>query len=362
MLIKSKQKFSQSFNTKGYKELQPISLVPPADDKSVLFTTATITAFKSELLKSSITEKKFLNQHCLRLHNTNKTLKPGFYPELFSYFNMFGGVVPYKTESDLIFDIKSCFINDFKLNPDNLVIYAASQDSCWIPQNINLPVIYDSAPSKFYKWTYGMPNIFGRGITFGYTKNLKQKDPTILLPGEIGQVIQLCDNNNKTLGYEFAFGIEVLLALINGKEDKITYTSAYQTIKAHNLNMLDSNIRNIADMVSILGGIYSTDIIADNKTPQGSILRQNIRKLIFLKNRVNMSLEQVYSLVEYFYKIEFNESLPARCYQDINVMDKLVEKQNAVFYRDFNKIAQMSKDKIIDKYQVDPFLLISKSR
>ncbi|MBI0421282.1 hypothetical protein I7H67_00475 [Acinetobacter sp. ACIN00229] len=226
-LFKISNQFLKYFSNHGFDIVEPFGLIPE-HDKTVLFTSATITTFRSLLNIKNC--KKAVLQPCLRLQNLNKLGDLNCRLNYMSYFNMLG-IIDTSTElirtEEIIIDF---LINELQLL-DRLVIHVKSDDIKLYSQiiervNNKITCIYDD-PSINFRWTYGgNDNLTGKGIPLC----LENKNGSV---EEFGQIVYLF-RDHKLIGLEFGFGLETFASILYSYRNPFEIHPAWAVLNKHN--------------------------------------------------------------------------------------------------------------------------------
>lgn len=313
-----KDKFFSVFENNGLKKFPSASLL--TDDKSVYFTCATITPLKNFIINGNIPKKGlYIYQPCLRLNSLNDSFERKGKADFPGYFNMLGTFTPAQDIESFQNKIIECFSSQ-GVSSDNVRIYAPSSNNSLVSILKNTyDVEFDSKEPRYYKWTYGLgDDVGGIGATF----SLKQKDGSF---DDIGQYVGIFAKG-KLVGCEFGFGIETFLSRHLQYEN---YYDAYSIASILEKNGLESNFVNV-NIFETAVSAYSTGISSDNCPDRGykKQLSRILTNLVILKNKENLSDEQMTSVFYEFAEIEFGKtSFIENLQSDFGFKDKEFDRE-----------------------------------
>lgn len=288
------------FNTcaqHGMTHVSPMPLLATYDN-SVYFASATITALKDMLLKNEIPNNGvYLYQPCFRLHNIQDAFYNGNKIKYPGYFNMLGMAVPAKYIVDLQYIIMD-IMDKHGIDRSKIKLNTTRQEPLLV-QNLQkyYEVEYDTRAEKSYNWTYGMgDDIHGKGMTFYIKQNNGEYK-------RLGQYI-IIYNKDTPIAAEYGFGIEVFLARTHSYQNEYDAFAISPILKS---NRLEANFTNTC-VFSSVAATYSTGISINNNPSRQykKIVRYVLKNLLFLKQRNNLSTEQIRSILQDYSNIEFN--------------------------------------------------------
>ena len=294
-----KNNFFNTCISNGMQEVFPSSLLPE-DDKTVYFTSATITPLKTMLMRGLIPEDGvFLHQQCLRLQKLNEPFYDGMKIRYPGYFNMLGTLVPGNRVVDFQ-DVVTKIILSQNISPDNVKVDASRKDSMLVERfQKYFPVQYDTRAEKSYNWVYGLgDSVRGRGITFYLRQNTGEYK-------RIGQYIAIY-NAGSLIGCEYGVGIEVLLARTRQYKNEYEAFSIGPILQRYNLK---NNFAN-SHIFSTVGSIYSTGISLKDNPREGykKILSKALLNMVVLKRKYSLSDDLIISILRDFMQVEFGSS------------------------------------------------------
>ena len=286
--------FLQFYKGRGYQFLPSASLLPE-DDESVLFTGATITPLKKNLIESIPSPGICMVQKCLRTKRLDEITDLSKIPDWTHYFIMCGILsAPGRIEA-VSKEAYELWINRLGINPNNLLLEASSADrdlsKFWISQGVLIEE--DKKPQNYYQWGYGMPGVYGRGINFLQRSN--QGDNY----RDLGNVISVEDSTGRTIAYEFGFGLESLLSKMHGLE-KPMEASLVSSVIPYKKGLQEK----IIDVLMATVVIYHHGI-EPGRGKERHVLKKLVKGLSFLRRKMDLSIEQIADWSDKFEEVEF---------------------------------------------------------
>ena len=274
--------FTQFYAAQGYQLFSPGGLVAE-EDRSVIFTGATITPLKQYLVEGVPSPGICMVQKSLRTKRLEEMTDLRVIPDWTHYFTMCGILAaPDRVHlvSSEAFDL---LMNQLHVPRRHLLIEASSNgkdlSQPWKERGIE--VIEDTQPAAYYQWGYGMPNIHGRGINLLLRFN---EDDTYR---DLGNVISIEDHHDRVLGYEFGFGLESLLSKMHGFKRPME-ASIVSTIIPYKEGLMEK----FADTLVAAIVIYHHGV-EPGRGRERHILKKFVKGLSFLRRKMDISCEQI---------------------------------------------------------------------
>lgn len=265
--------FLNYFRNAGFLEVPPEPIVP-RDDKSVLFTPATITVLKPLLSQGRMRHPGYIvRQRCLRLQNLKKMDDPMWVPEYMSHFNMVGALAAVDAGAALSGPAGRFLALLSRAAGREIQLAGAAKDSDLIKQIAGWSrfALWTNLP-RGMTWNYGVEGLAGRGVDV----RLRQRDGAW---ASVGQMVQLSYDGNP-VGYEFGFGVETLLARTIGIGSPFLVSELCDGTDA------DLSRAPLVDLISILAVLYANGIRSGHDKRQ-SIARKVLRLLPMHCERCN---------------------------------------------------------------------------
>lgn len=291
------QLFLTFYSEQGYQIVPPESLLPH-EDTSVIFTGATITALKRQLQEGIRPPGYCLVQKCLRVKRLEQMYDLSVYPDWTHYFTMCGILAAPDRREEVIEEAYQLLTQRLGLMPENVLILASSQDrDLFGPLSIRgITVQEDTESLTYYRWTYGMPNIYGRGITF-----LLRHDGQDAYR-ELGNIISVEDSDGKVKAYEFGFGLESLLSKMHGHKKPIEVSMISAVVpyrEGPQETFLDTLVAAVV--------IYHHDV-EPGRGKGKHILKKLVKGLSYIRRKMGISIEQIRDQGNLFERAEFGET------------------------------------------------------
>lgn len=308
--IRERQKFVtdqflQFYTEHGYKSLPSASLLPQ-EDKSVIFTGATITPLKKYLREGVPSPGLCMVQKCLRTKRLDEMTNLNIIPDWAHYFNMCGILSAPGRIEKVSNEAYELLINRLRIPVNNLLIEASSRDKDlsdhW--RNKEITIAEDTQQPDYYRWRYGLPNISGRGINFLLRFN---ETDTYL---DLGNVISVEDDTGKVMAYEFGFGLEPLISKMHGLKKPIE-ASLVSSVIPYKEGLQEK----------IVDALMATVVILHHGVEPGRgkeryVLKRLIKGLSYLRREMSVDFDQIKDWSDKFEAVEFGD--------DINSGDRLI--------------------------------------
>ncbi|MCX6816547.1 MAG: alanine--tRNA ligase-related protein [Candidatus Beckwithbacteria bacterium] len=289
--------FLQFYEENGYQSLPSADLLPQ-DDQSVLFTGATITPLKKFLEEGVATPGLVMVQKCLRTKRLEEMTNLSKISDWTHYFTMCGILAAPGRAETVANEAFELLINRLKINPENLLVEAASADrdlsTFW--SNKGTRVIEDSQPKNYYHWHYGIPGISGRGI------NLQLRFGQNSTYRDLGNLISVEDANSRVIAYEFGFGLESLIATKHGFK-KPMEASLVSSVIPYKEGLQEKFI----DTLMAAAVIFHYGV-EPGRGKEKHVLKKLIKGLSFLRRKMSIDNDQIKDWCEKFETVEFGNS------------------------------------------------------
>ena len=257
--------FVSYFKSRGYI-LHGSEPIIPVHDKTIAFPNATIVPLKKFFTESYNSPGFVVYQPCIRLWNIANN---NFDSSFTSFFRMVSILIHPSIELNKVqSEISEYLEHILNISADSIIVHSSRLTDDLIGHwRKKYKVVQDEFESKFYEWNYGFNGIKGRGITLfiKFTNGSR----------ELGNFVEIV-KNKKIIGYEFGFGIESCLGIMNG------YSSNFDILFGKNIN------KKLFDITSVRGVIEQALVFHKGKI-NGTTL-SSIRKV---------DNELVYSICEF---------------------------------------------------------------
>jgi hypothetical protein len=298
--------FIDYFSSQGYVVTSPVQFI--TDDKSVLFTNATIIPWKRYVLGEAIPKEGVcMQQPCLRLHTLNDPIQTGVnyetsFNRFLGYFNMVGLLTKPENGERLAEEVMRLLVEGYNITKERISVLSSKKDNLIKTLEGKVNIEYDTKKESFYHWDYGINGIHGRGATFC----LRQEDGKLR---EIGQIIKI-NGSDSLETFEFGFGIETFLSRAQSRQDYSAWT-IYHCLPS------EYRFKTLLDLTSCLGvtSTISPDLITSKHNKE--ILR--LAKRIALAEKVfNISPEILEESINKFINTEFNQDTREYVHSNLN--------------------------------------------
>lgn len=342
------------FKALGFSQVETEPLVPK-EDKTVLFTNATITPLKPFLSRGEVSPEGWVvDQPCLRVQNLSKYPSKSYEPEFMSFFHMVGTFVP-----DLSTDFCNHLINSLKkcgLEAEDVVLRGCKRDIDLLEslshqggpwKDVEVSVV--NQEEGYFDWKYGMDGLKGRGV------HVLIKQPNGKEPLSIGQLVEI-SNHHSVIGYEFGFGVETFLSRLAGNESIFERGVGRECLGEHSLDssyqdtLISGLAMHIAGVIPGNGGRKSLlrktlrQVACIEFLNQGSI---DDSSLAILYEEVSQSLPQLQTggISEFIYLLNKSRE---NLFGQIEKSIRYASERNALC--EYGQISRSYCDKKIDGY------------
>lgn len=298
--------FFTFFSNLNYQVRHEVPLI--TNDKSLIFTNATIVPWKKYVLGKEIPQSGICaKQSCLRLHVLNDKIHQRITNETNSrrflgYFNMLGTLTSDSHKSEMISNLFELLTKEFKIPSERIKVFGSKKQNFLSYLDEKTDISYDFNDESYYHWEYGMEGVSGNGATF----TLKQPDGSFK---EIGQIIQI-NNSEKNKVYEFGIGLETFLSRMEGFEDYRAWTIHQCVSDRHRFKIL-------LDLYSCFGATMAIDSNLLDKKHKKEIRRLS-RRIAKLEDILNINEEETNNSINRFINLEFKKDVRMKVYDELN--------------------------------------------
>jgi hypothetical protein len=312
---KLEETFLSYFQNKKYQISKSVSLI--TKDNSILFTNATIIPWKKYILGEKMPEKGLcMKQPCLRLHVLNDNIAGEIHDEtsfnrFLGYFNMLGLLTPSKNKKDVSNDLVDLLVKHYGIPTENIRVLASEKDSFVKSLEGIIDVHYNIEEDTFYRWTYGMEKVYGRGATFC----LRQKDGEFK---EIGQLIKITNSDGEDF-FEAGFGLETFLSRMQSREDYTAWTIFHCVPKEY-------RFKTFLDLTSCFGASLSINPSLITRKHRKEIVRL-AKRIVYIENILNIPAKDLEDSINKFINVEFNLDLRESVTQRLNHARELIQNE-----------------------------------
>lgn len=311
--------FDNFFIEKGYKRVAPEPILP-LNDNSVLFTNSTIIPLKSLVEERKIPKPGcFVIQPCLRNQNLQIIYEDKVIPEYMSYFTMVGILaIPsrYDRVAEESWELLTRCLN---IPRENIKILISSQDkeALHVWQNISGgPIVeIDSRRESYYEWSYGMPGISGRGLTF----SIKFKDSEVFR--DIGNIVTMRASNGEMVGCEFGFGVETIISRM------LNLTRPIEAATISKVIPFEEGLKEkLADAIACTVVLFRHGL-RPGRGGVCHILKAYIKGISYFRRRLSIGMNNIKRIVFDYEQTEFGNSsdISDRIVEDLAAFESKLE-------------------------------------
>lgn len=331
------QEFSKDFFDRYYKSGFKLSVdnsLHVEDGSSLLLSNSTMCRYRDYIKDKKLpSEGVAARQLCIRTQDLSRYYNNNYKFNFPSLFNMVGLILP-KDFKDKVFKETYDWLLSTGIEAERIYVKtskgATLVNSC-IPLDQIKNVLYDTEKESFYKWKYGMEDVFGEGLTF----SLLQNDGRIL---DIGNIIAFTDKKTNLLAWETAFGIETLTA----RRDNV------DLYKKHKIFQIFGEITN-EQQKPLLDSISSTiELIVQGFEPgpkmQAYVLRKYLNIISKLSERLGIDIDPL--IIKY---CNFKDYDTAVVLNKIKIYIESLKKQKEINLDNFVKYIRKNNDFSRDK-------------
>jgi hypothetical protein len=220
-----KDSFKTYFLKKGYEIKNPAPLISQ-EDKTVIFTGSSTNVVKPQIINGNYSKKKgfIVNQECLRNHALEHAFDNSWLPFGQAYFNISSVLSKPGRFSEVIEEATGFTTKYLGISPSKVKIKSTKKSNKLnkIDKIADLRVEYDTHKREYYRWRYGIQNIYGEGVTI----NLQNTSENSSL--DVGNIIRILDNENKERGIEFGYGHEFFLSAALGIKNPLELSQVFE--------------------------------------------------------------------------------------------------------------------------------------
>lgn len=282
------EEFKEYFSNKNYSEIDPVA-ISSGIDKSVRFIGSHISPMKPFFLNDNIPEDGLMmSQPCLRTRNQSKLFDDTYLPKWGSYFESMGVLAKPEQKQKLFYESLDYLLNIVKIPPEKLVLRINSndQDLYEMVQEFKdqIDIEEDAMPEKYYQHKIGVDKVSGRNFNYSLKTNEGLSD--------IGNFIYL-ENEQKGLGVEVALGTSTIL------KEYLNLEHVNSASPVLGLEVINSEFKHkFEDTIITSVTLLSEGLRPGGRENKSRILRSYIRGIIYFKNKLELSMDEVLKFIE----------------------------------------------------------------
>lgn len=277
----------QQLQQAGLKLTDSAGLLPPASDKSVYFTGATITVYKDQVEQSAQSgevDNLFSYQPCLRLQSL-KSIFDESAPEFYGYFNMVGGILSPAAEPAVIMALSSAF---GELSDGRMLMKVSKQETPFYEIfSEGFQLEFDSHRPKYYRWVFGTDTFYGRGTTI----SLISKSDHVT---DVGNFVRIYNSEGKHFASEIGFGVEIIASSVLDTDVKWNGYLYHHLAKENGL----TSPRLIGALATAIA-MAQAGVEGDHSN-RGRLLKKNCKNIAFLMHMEGKVANDLTSSIDAF--------------------------------------------------------------
>jgi len=282
------EEFKDYFSNKNYSEIDPVK-ISSGVDKSVRFIGSHVSPMKPYFLNDDIPENGLMmSQPCLRTRNQAKLFDDTYIPKWGSYFESMGVLVKPEQKQKLFYESLDYLLNTVKIPPEKLVLRINNNDEDLYEMvqefKDKIDIEENAMPEKYYQHKIGVNGVSGRNFNY----SLKTENGL----SDIGNFIYL-ENEKEGLGVELALGTSTILKEYLNLEH---VNSANPVVP---IEKIDSEFKyKFEDTIITSVTLLSEGLRPGGKENKSRILRSYIRGIIYFKNKLELSINDVLGFIK----------------------------------------------------------------
>lgn len=363
-------RFKEVLGERGYAEKKPLSLIAGEQDSSVLFIGSSTNVFKPEIKNKNIPENgMFVVQPCIRTHDFKRRFDDTFVPFGQTYFEMIGAILPGDKYEKACLDMIEFLIKGLNIEKERILIIPTQENEKLLDpfySNSNLSKIKIAKDkNKEYRWGYGMPGIYGEGLSVNILNTMTNKY------WDVGNIVSINNEQDKEIAVEFGAGIEFLMSARLGIDNPV-------------------KLSRIADIEKINGGLHQKFCVyyetilqligagASVGSKKGNrLFKQYLKSINYLSGKINYNIEDLKNIAQNYInkqglKIEeselekslsFIEKHQERIKNFFSLLDRICLSMDGKGKEKFNNpketIQKYLKDKRIRKEEIIEHVLLN---
>lgn len=286
--------YIQFFQEKNYHVESPVN-VASGFDSTTKFIGSTISIFKPHFLENRIPENgSVIVQPCIRtqskkfLYNDEENLSYN------TFFSIIGGIANIEKMQEVCPSVIDFFSKKLGVNSSRILIRMSSEDTDLLTaiQPTDVSIEFNTRPTQYYRWKYGMPGVVGRGVTIAI-RNEKNGDYE-----DIGNIIAMDEQTIGPKAVQWGFGVETVTSRVFSQGDPIKTSLIRQVFE------FDTNLEaKFADTLMVVIEMIISGVILNKKT-EGFELRDYLKGLGYLKRKIGLSDIEVADYVRQYISLK----------------------------------------------------------
>ncbi len=293
--------FDTSFNRNNYREIPSVPISSKIDS-SVRFIGSHISVLKEFLIDKNIPEEGvYMHQECIRTQNLKSAFEDSHIPKWGSHFTSLGALVkPEKINT--LFESGINFIkDDLQIEGKRIKVKVSSEDTDLKAVCRNFldddQIEVDSEPQLYYRHNIGIPEINGRNFNFAIS-NVDSNECK-----DIGNLI-LLEEKGLPIGVELALGTTTMLKEVM----RVGHVNDFYPVIGLPV-MPDGILRKLEDSIIVSTALYREDLRPGAGSNQERLLRTYTKLLSYFRNKSNVSLDILSSVLEKYESTQYKDSI-----------------------------------------------------
>lgn len=283
--------FKEFLGKRGYVQKEALSLIAGEQDSSVLFIGSSINVFKPEIKNKNIPENGLLVvQPCIRTQDFKTRFDDTFVPFGQTYFEMIGAILPRGKYEKACLDMIEFLTKSLNIEKERILIIPTQENEKLLApfySNPNLSKIEIARDkNKEYQWKYGMPGIYGEGLSVNILNNMTNKY------WDVANIVSIKDEQDKEIAVEFGAGIEFLMSARLGIDNPVKL-SRIADIEKINGGLHQKFCVYYEAVLQLIGAGAS---IGDKKASH--LYKQYLKSISYLSGKINYSTEDLKNIAQ----------------------------------------------------------------
>lgn len=330
------QAFRAHFSKAQYKEIKPVK-ISSGIDPTVRFIGSHISVFKPYFLEKKLPEDGiFMQQDCIRTHNTKKSIDDTNLIKWGSHFPSIGAMVKYDQLEKIVADSLIFLSNSLSIPTNEIKLLISSQDKDLLEasqavceKEITLEI--DTKPLAYYRHKLGIEGVRGRNF------NLAIKNQSTGLYSDVGNIIVI-ENEEEKLGVELALGVTTILKELKNL-DHIMDSYPFSSKKQESIDEVAS--RKLEDSI-----VVATTLFREGLRPFGSgnrnrILKTYLKSMLYQKLVLGLNRQQLQDKMQDFETKYFEDK------DNQNMVSNLITEYLTAYANEIKYKKHLSKDDLL---------------
>ncbi|MDE1849021.1 MAG: hypothetical protein KGH55_03240 [Nanoarchaeota archaeon] len=312
-----KDAFRDYFLSKGYIYHDPAPLISP--DKTVIFTCSSTNIVKPIIISGDYPPANgfIITQECLRNHALKHAFDNNWLPFGQAYFNMSTILSKPSRFKEVVAEASEFTVNTLGVNPSEVIIKSTKKldELRDIDKYTPIHVEYDTNNGEYYDWTYGIPEMYGEGVTISIRNSV---DDSYL---DVGNIVRILDYHRNERGIEFGYGHEFLLSTLLGIENPLSLSPIFELFPFH--PDLSSKYYGYLEVIARIKKAKAN--LTENRGA-GGIYRKYLKSFQYMGNALGKDIDTMISEISRYY--EHISSQPVGFSLEQKLLKNIIRKVN----------------------------------